>query len=51
MDPNGVLTDCLGRATLALPIFLDRLVHDTIRLVGPAVAAQVLVADRAALSR
>ena len=49
MDPNGVLTGCLGRATLALPIFLDRLVRDTIRLVGSAVAAQVLVADRAAL--
>ena len=48
LDPNGVLTGCLGRATLALPILLDRLVRDTIRLVGSAVAAQVLVADRAA---
>ena len=33
----------------ALPIFLDRLVRDTICLVGSAVAAQVLVADRATL--
>ena len=49
VDPNGVLTGCLGRATLELPIFLGRLVRDTIRLVGSAVAAQVLVADRAAL--
>ena len=49
LDPNGVLTGCLGRATLALPIFLGRLVCDTIRLVGSAVAAQVLVEDKATL--
>ena len=44
-----LLTGCLGSATLALPILLDRLVRDTIRLVGPVVAAYVLLADRAAL--
>ena len=49
LDPNGVLTGYLGRATLALPIFHDRLVCDTIRLVGSAVAAQALVAETAAL--
>lgn len=44
-----LLTCCLGRATLALPILLDRLVRHTVRLVGPVVAAYVLLADRAAL--
>ena len=48
-DPNGVLIGCLSKATLTLPIFIHRLVCDTTCLLGSAVEAQVLVADRAAL--